>query len=148
MSIKNLGIAVLFSTIAAGCSFKSARIPSAAIPFAEADYQVMGKTKAETCSSYILGIDWGHLFSNQAATIPVAAGGFSLPFVGGGNSEERRAMYMALEKMPKATHLLDPRFEGSVKGLVLGRPIFGERCATVHAHGVRIEEKPFSRLND
>jgi len=149
MNVKNFGLAVLFAAFAVGCSFKSARIPSAPIPFAEADYSVMGKTKAETCGAYIFGIDWGHLFSNQGASIPIAAGGIGLPFIKNGNMEERRAMFMALEKMPKATHLLDPRFEGTVKGLIIGgRPIFGERCATVHARGVRIEEKPFSRLND
>ncbi|MEO0606226.1 MAG: hypothetical protein AAF211_32655, partial [Myxococcota bacterium] len=147
--VKNIGMAIVFATLASACSFKNARIPTAQIPFAEADYKVMGKTKAETCGAYIFGIDWGHLFTNQAATLPVAGGLIPLPFIGGGNREERRAMFMALEKMPKATHLLEPRFEGSTKGLIIGGlPLFGERCATVHARGVRVEETPFSRLND
>lgn len=148
MNLKKIGLALVVATLASACTLKSARIPTAAIPFAEADYQVLGKTKAETCSAYILGIDWGHLFSNQSANVPIA-GGLPIPILGGGTPEERRAMFMALEKMPKATHLLEPRFEGSAKGLLMGRrPIFGERCATVHAHGVQIAEKPFSRLND
>ncbi len=148
MNIKHIGLALIFTAFASACTFKNARIPTAAIPFAEADYKVMGKTKAETCGAYIFGIDWGHLFSNQSAVAPVS-GVPILPFIGGTNREQRRAMFMALEKMPKATHLLEPRFEGSVKGLILGGlPIFGERCATVHARGVRVEETPFSRLND
>lgn len=148
MNVKNIGLALAITVFAAACSFKNARIPTAAIPFAEADYSVMGKTKAETCGAYIFGIDWGHLFTNQGASLPVV--GPAIPFISGtGNREQRRALFMALEKMPKATHLLEPRFEGSVKGLIIaGTPIFGERCATVHARGVRVDEKPFSRLND
>ncbi|MEN0067094.1 MAG: hypothetical protein AAGA48_33495, partial [Myxococcota bacterium] len=146
MNFKNVGLAIVFAAFAGACSFKSAKIPTAPIPFAEADYTVMGKTKAETCGAYIFGIDFGHLFTNQGAALPSALPAIPFLPVPAGNREERRALYMALEKMPKATHLLSPRTEGSFKGLgTVGVPVFGERCATVHARGVKVAERPFSR---
>lgn len=132
-----------------GCSLKGAQVPSADIPFAEADYTLMGKTSAESCGTYILGIDWGHLFKNESAS---TTGGDALPIplpIGGGTAEQKRALYDALEKMPDATHLLEPRVESSFSGVgTIGLPMFGKRCAMVHAHGVKISDKAFSRLND
>lgn len=149
---------ILFGFVLAGlsgCALKGAKVPGAHIPFAEADYTVMGKTTADTCGTYIFGIDWGHLFTNQGAyrSAPEAVGAFglpfSLPFLSGASPEERRAMYLALEMIPDATHLLEPRVETTVTGLSpYGVPLFGKRCATVHARGVKIGDKAFSRLND
>lgn len=118
-----------------GCAMKSANIPSANIPFADAGYTVLGETTEESCGSYVLGIDFGHLFSDQGASA-----GWSI--LSTDTPESSRALYAALAKIPEATHLLDTRVETESTGILLGRPIFGQRCATVHAWGVKIDERP------
>jgi hypothetical protein len=128
----------------AGCTYKYHTVPEAAPEFAKADYRVLGKTNHEECGTYILAIDFGHLFANQRGTrlsnSPIAG----IPFIGGGGSpEEARALYHALDKMPEATHLLAHRTHTTSTGLVFfGTPIFGQRCAAVEARGVKIGEKP------
>lgn len=153
MNFRMITMALVVAGLSA-CSFKGGRVPGAGIPFAEADYKVMGKTTADTCGTYIFGIDFGHLFTNQGAyrSAPESGGGlfsFAIPFISGGTPEEARATYLALEMIPDATHLLEPRVETTFSGV--GNtllPLFGKRCATVHARGVQVQEKPFSRLND
>lgn len=133
-----------------GCALKGAKIPGAPIPWADAGYTIMGKTTEEACGAYIFGIDFGHLFANQAASVTAASGGeggigaiLAMLPVGGGSKEEARALYHALDKIPEATHLLDIRAESSFTGIgTLGFPAFGQRCATVHARGVKIDERP------
>lgn len=133
----------------AGCSFKNHSIPGAAPEFAKADYTVLGKTNHEECGTYILGIDWGHLLSNQSGgrMAPESSAGGIAAILGslmGGSREESRAMYHALDKMPEATHLLAHRTHTTSTGLVIaGTPFFGQRCAAVEARGVKIGDKPF-----
>ena len=129
----------------AGCALKSAQIPSADIPFAKAGYTVLGETTEEACGTYILFIDWGHLFADEGGSVKAGGDLTALlsSFTGGGSPESSRALYHALEKIPEATHLLDTRVESSVTGLApFGFPMFGQRCATVHARGVKIDERP------
>ncbi|MDG1481440.1 MAG: hypothetical protein P8R54_17730 [Myxococcota bacterium] len=133
--MKNTVLIAAAALMLSGCALKSASIPSADIPFADAGYTILGETTEESCGSYILGIDFGHLFSDQGASA-----GWSL--ISSGTPESSRALYAALAKIPEATHLLDTRIENESTGLVLGRPIFGQRCATVHAWGVKIDERP------
>lgn len=139
-----LAAAVLSSL--AGCTLKGARAPQAPIPFADAGFTVMGQTTEEACGAYVLGIDWGHLFNNQGASLSApVTGGFTLPAlpIGGPTPEEKRALYHALDKIPDATHVLDVRAETKTVGFApMGFPIFGQRCATVHARGVKIDERP------
>lgn len=119
----------------AGCTLKYHTIPEARPEFAKADYRVLGKTNHEECGTYVLALDFGHMFSNQRGT-RLGSGPF-------GSAEQRRALYHALDKMPEATHLLAHRTHTTSTGLVLaGRPIFGQRCAAVEARGVKIGEKP------
>lgn len=131
-----------------GCALKGAKIPGAPIPWADAGYTIMGKTTEEACGAYIFGIDFGHLFANQGAGVTAAAGGSPLDAIMGmlpigGSKEEARALYHALDKIPEATHLLDIRAESSWTGLgTMSLPLFGQRCATVHARGVKIDERP------
>ena len=139
------GMVAAFSL--SGCGMKTRTIPEAGIPFASADYRVLGSTSAEACGTYILGIDFPHLFDDtQGRTSASSANPFSaiiglLPNAGG--PEAGRALYDALEKMPEATNLYAPRIETRASGLLfLGRPIFGQRCATVEARGVKIGTGP------
>ncbi|NOY26179.1 MAG: lipoprotein [Oligoflexia bacterium] len=142
--MRKILIAAAALTALTGCSLKGAHAPQAAIPFADAGFTVMGQTTEEACGTYIF-IDWGHLFANQSATLSAPTGGFSLsalPIVGPG-PEEKRALYHALDKIPDATHVLDVRAESKTTGFApFGWPVFGSRCATVHARGVKIDERP------
>lgn len=142
-----LSVAVTAALLGGGCTMKKHSVPVAAPEFAKADYTVLGKTNHEECGTYILGIDFGHLFSNQkASTTAGASGGLAgilLGFVGSGSKEESRALYHALDKMPEATHLLAHRAHTTSSGVLFGSyPIFGERCVSVEARGVKIGEKP------
>jgi uncharacterized protein YceK len=127
-----------------GCALKTADIPGADIPFAKAGYTVLGETTEESCGNYILGIDFGHLFSDQGGSVKSAdALPIPIPIPFGSSPEGSRALFAALEKIPEATHLLDTRTETESSGILLaGHPIFGQRCTTVHAWGVKIDERP------
>ena len=129
-----------------GCALKGAAIPGAPIPWADAGFTVMGKTTEEACGSYVFGIDFGHLFANQGASVKASSSNplsMLTALVSGGTAEESRALYHALDKIPDATHLLDVRSESSFAGIgTIGLPLFGQRCATVHARGVKIDERP------
>ncbi len=140
-----LSLALVFST---GCNLRHLAVPGAPIPFAKANYVVMPNTNAEECGTYIFGIDWAHLFANESASISTAqasSGGSILgALLGNGmGPEASRALYMALDKIPEATHLLSPRVHTTTTGLViLGHPIFGTRCSIVDARGVIIGKTP------
>jgi hypothetical protein len=129
-----------------GCSFTDASIPKAPIEMARSDYTLLGETTAEDCGTYILGIDFGHLFSNEEAAVGGSAARSSsflrvlLPFLGVFRTPEPgRALYKALAKIPNANFLIEPRVKVEKSGfLVFGWPIFGERCASVTAESVEI----------
>jgi len=155
LPLKRFIIALTAVATLAGCNLKGSSIPGAAIPFAKADYTIMGATNAEECGTYIVGIDFVHIFKNEGAV--VAPGTFTLDDVGGAigagattgrlSPEGSRALYYALEKMPEATHLLAPRVNVEITGIPMGpspyAPIlFGKRCASVEAHGVKIGARP------
>ncbi len=130
------------------CSYKASHLPGAGLPFAEVNYQVLGSTNAEECGTYIIGIDFAHLFSNEGAAS--AGGGDIFQALGSyvtltvRSPEAARALYYALEKMPEATHLLSPRVHTTVDGPIapMGIPIFAKRCATVEARGIKIGSGP------
>lgn len=140
-----LSTAVMVVLLGSGCTLKTHSAPIAAPEFAKADYTVLGKTNHEECGTYIF-LDWAHLFSNQKASTSSGDGinGLISGLVSGGSREESRALYHALDKMPEATHLLAHRAHTTSSGVLLfgGRPLFGERCASVEARGVKIGEKP------
>ena len=152
--MKRLALVAVALIVTTACALKGSSVPGASIDFAKADYTVLGATNAEECGTYILGIDWGHLFKNEGAMI--APGTFTLNgsaglALGMHNAllapEGRRALYMSLEKMPDATHLLAPRVNVDVKGVPLGPSpyaplLFGQRCVTVEARGVKIGDRP------
>ena len=146
--MKRAMLALLPLALLGGCTFKYHTIPEAAPEFAKADYRVLGKTNHEECGTYILGIDFAHLFSNQAGTRISTDPISGIPLIGGllggaGSPEESRSLYHALDKMPEATHLLAHRTHTTTSGVVFfGMPIFGQRCAAVEARGVKIGEKP------
>ncbi|MBM4369503.1 MAG: hypothetical protein FJ102_25040 [Deltaproteobacteria bacterium] len=164
--MRNLAIAAAAFAVLAGCSYKNHNAPGfgpSGSRFASADYSVLGETSAEACGTYVFGIDFGHLFVDKAGQASVAGGGegalaiLGLPSAalgailgGGGNPEEQRALYEALDKMPEATHLAARRTHVTTDGLTLGKfgtPIFGKRCATIVAHGVKMGKGPVPNAN-
>jgi len=157
--VRDLAVAAAAFTVLAGCSYKNHLAPPfgpSGSRFASVDYTVLGETSAEACGTYVFGIDFGHLFVDKAgasgdgAADPISA---LLGVVGalmGGNPEEARALYEALDKMPEATHLAAHRTHVTSDGLTLGKfgpPIFGERCATIVAHGVKMGKGPVPNAN-
>ncbi|MCB9791817.1 MAG: hypothetical protein H6741_03735 [Alphaproteobacteria bacterium] len=152
--MKRFVLASLALALATGCAMKGRTIPGAPIPFAKADYTVLGATTAEECGSYLFGINIAALFKNEGAMI--TPGTFTLDGTAGLGAaavntatltaEGSKALYMALEKMPDATHLLAPRVYVEANGITLGPShavvLFGKRCATVEARGVKIGDKP------
>jgi hypothetical protein len=136
-----------------GCSYKGASIPNAGLPMASANYEIMGKTKASDCGTYVFGIDIPHLLSSNNAAVSASAAGSPVAALisavtGGGGAEESRALYIALEKIPKATHLVDVRIENDVTGIApFHTPFFAKRCATVHARGVKLGSGPVPNAN-
>jgi hypothetical protein len=131
--------------LGSGCTYKQHAIPTMNPEPAKADYTVLGKTNHEECGTYIFSIDWKHLFRNQSAKATAANWSHRGPHSMNLNPESSRALYHALDKMPEATHLLASRVHTTGSGLLIGtRPLFGERCASVEARGVRIGEKPLA----
>jgi hypothetical protein len=126
--------------LATGCGLKNREIVAAPLPFASVNYTVLGPTSADACGIYVLGIDFGHLVRDRSAKV---SGGSILGLRSRPNAEERRALYDALDKMPEATNLYAPRFEDNVTGFSpFGVPVFGQRCASVVAHGVQLGSGP------
>ena len=143
---------VLSALLLSGCNLKSHTIPGAPLPFASVNYTVMGATSAEACGTYIFGIDFGHLFVDQAGSSGGGGGGdpisMLLGMLGGGSPESARALYDAMEKMPEATNLYAPKVQETVTGFSpFGVPIFGKRCSTVEARGVKLGTGPVPNAN-
>lgn len=144
MAYRTLILSVLVGfmlTVGVGCSFNHANVPEADIPFAAADYELGDRVSQESCNTYILGIDFSALFGSDTATVPTGASALPIPLpIGGVAPEVSEAMYMAVEKMPDATHVVRPRTHVSTNGLVaFGTPIFGKRCGKVEAHSATIK---------
>jgi hypothetical protein len=132
----------LFAMVGTGCSFNHANVPNAPIEFAASDYELGDKVSQETCNTYILGINFAGLFGSDTATVPSPASALPIPLPGSGAAPEvTEAMYMAVQKMPNATHVVQPRTHVSMSGLTLGSafPIFGKRCGKVEAHSATVK---------
>lgn len=138
----NRFVAIACAIALAGCALKGQSLPGFQPDWASADYTVLGRTNYEECGTYVF-IDWGHLFVNESAAATSANPIAGLLPGPGNTAEAKRALYHALDKVPEATHLLEPRVHVQWNGFGVG-PIFlfGRRCATVEAHGVRIGDRP------
>ena len=142
MKTKMLALALAPALLlASGCSFLHSTAPDAAIPFARADYKLKGQTAAKECGTYIFGINWGALFSDETASTRGLGGGFFGALFGGGagTREEQAAFWDALKKMPGATHVMKSQVRNTFSGFgTVGFPLFGKRCAEVVAHAVHM----------
>jgi len=128
----------LVTLLVGSCTIKNATIPGADIPFAEADFKILGVTSAESCGTYFAGINPATLVNNQSGDVSGLDVEGTLVF-GSLSSESRDAIFSALGKMPSATHLLSPRIKTVTTGWVMGPFIMlGKRCAEVTAWGVKL----------
>jgi hypothetical protein len=145
---------LLAAVLLSGCNLKYHAFPGATpgtpgFRFASVDYQIMGATTAEACGTYIIGIDFGHLFVDQEGSASGGGGGspidaiLAMAGVGGADAEVKRATYDALEKMPEASHLIPIKVHETVTGIApFGFPLFGQRCAEIEARGLKIGRGP------
>lgn len=147
-------VALASLVLLAGCNLKYHTFPDAPLPFASVNYNVMGATSAEACGTYILGIDWGHLLTDQEGSASASGGGspiaaiMSMLPVGGASPEAARAIYDALQKMPEATNLYAPKVHTTVTGFSpFGMPFFGKRCVELEARGVKLGTGPVPNAN-
>lgn len=115
---------------------------------------MLGETSAEACGTYVFAIDFGHLFTDKAGNATFGEPDPILLILSGllsaSTPEEARALYEALDKMPEATNLAQYRRHVTNDGLTLGKfgpPIFGRRCATIVAHGVKMGKGPVPNGN-
>jgi hypothetical protein len=152
--MKNVLLAFAAMATLGGCNLKYHTFPAAPLRFASVDYDVLGATSAEACGTYIFGIDFGHLFTDNQGSASGGGGGDPISMIigmlpiGGPSAEEGRAMYDALEKMPEATNLYAPKVHTTVTGISpFGTPIFGQRCVEVEARGVKLGKGPVPNAN-
>ncbi len=120
-------MAVLVAAIGfiSGCTSmsKDTRIIAAqGIRLVPIDYTVIGDTAAEDTRTYILGVDFAHIFKDVlAANVDQTTGRGILDTILAPKEDmaKRGALYKALEKIPQADRLLDPRWTVEVKDMIL-----------------------------
>ncbi|MCB9686916.1 MAG: hypothetical protein H6735_17890 [Alphaproteobacteria bacterium] len=131
MTLRALPLLVL-----GACATRVHHVPELKAAWSEGPWVVEGRVRTESCAIYILAVDWPHLFADQRARVDGAA---LRPPWSRVVPEERRALYDAMQRLPDATHVLAPRGHVETVGVsILGRPLFGERCAAVDVTGVRL----------
>ncbi len=90
------------------------------------DYDVIGDTAAEETRTYILGIDFAHIFSDEmAASVEEDTNiGFIYTLMAPPEDKVKRgAMYKALEKVPQADRILEPRWTVEVNDMLFVKKI-------------------------
>ena len=133
--MKKLLMVLLAGGLVFGCASTHESVPTAGIPFADAEYDISGDTAGEECANSIIGLYWGYLFTSDSGTMR-SAGGMGLPipsfgpFVSGPRSV---ALRKAMDKVPNATHATAIRANTEKKGIPF---IFMNHCEKVHTRGV------------
>ena len=86
------------------------------------DYEVIGDTAAQDTRTYILGIDFAHLFNDELAANIDENTDKGLMYKLLAPKEDKAkcgALYKALEKVPQADRLLEPRWSVEVKDFIV-----------------------------
>jgi hypothetical protein len=89
------------------------------------DYELIGDTAAEETRIYILGFDFAHLFTDELATYieEDKTGSFSSLFSATESTAKRGALYKALEKVPQADRLLEPRWTVQINDYIVYKKV-------------------------
>jgi hypothetical protein len=116
--------------IISGCNSMSKEtrvIATQGIRLVPVDYEVIGDTAAEDSRTFVLGIDFEHLFfSNKIAAYideGIDNGFFSRLFSSNEETVKRGAMYKALEKLPHADRIIEPRWTIDVNSMIVVKKI-------------------------
>ena len=133
----------IVSSFVFGCSTRNTAAPGSGIsgqlePF---EKEITGWLTAEHCSTYIFGL---RIPDERPSEPPGKRVGYLSGSIVIGSAVPNRdasdALFQAIHKDLRATHLVGPRFDVHSTGFPLfgTYPIFGQRCATVRALGVSI----------
>ncbi len=99
------------------------------LDLAKADYTIGNNTVGKACKTRLFGVIWSDLMESNQGYLP----GYWF------NHVASAAVYDALNKIPDATYVVEPRFEVTSTGLF---PLFGEQCVTVRARAVTLGNGP------
>ena len=96
-------------------------IPTQGLRLVPIDYTVIGDTAAEASRTSIFFIDFEHLFSDQYAQHISEE---SAPFFDSIEvMAKRAALYKALQKVPQADRLIEPRWTVKVNNFIIGKTV-------------------------
>ncbi|HCH67006.1 MAG: hypothetical protein CL927_19220 [Deltaproteobacteria bacterium] len=153
--MKRILLVLAMLSVGSGCKY-SARtnntVSANGLQLAEADYEVLDWVDAKACATYIffLRIPEKDEDEKGGKREGIISAGSILGGGGAPDPDSADALYGALVKMPEATHLINPRYtvqsSGFLAGL-LGRPMFGRRCAKVRARGLSLGAGPYFEPN-
>ncbi len=118
-----------FVSFMIGCTSmsKDTRIIAAqGIRLVPMDYDVIGDTAAEETRTYVFGIDFDHIFNEQMAASVDEETNKGILFALLAPPEDkvkRGAMFKALEKVPQADRILEPRWTVEVVDMLIVKKI-------------------------
>lgn len=116
--LRHLVLVALAAGFLIGCATANREIPVLRLPPVPVDYEVIGDTTAEDVRTAIFLIDFEHLFSDiktGSVSASASAAGNALEafreFLGNlETSAKKAAVHKAVEKIPEADALLEPRY--------------------------------------
>lgn len=110
------GIIIIISAgmiILTGCTSMSNDIkviPTQGLKLVPIDYTVIGDTTAEESRVSVFGVDWEHLFYDEAARNITDIAIPSPFFITLDYKAKQGALYKALQKVPQADRIIEPRW--------------------------------------
>ena len=92
------------------CSANSRLMKTVNLPHVPINYEVIGDTTAEETRTQILFVDWEHLFADSQGMLTGLSSGLSFTesIV---DKAKKGALYKALQKIPEADKLIEPRWQ-------------------------------------
>ena len=139
---KSILVLVVFAaaSLVIGCTSMSKDtrvIATQGVRLVPIDYEVIGDTAAQDTRTYILGVDFAHLFNDEmAASVEENTDQGLLNKLLGPIEEKskRGAMYKALEKLPQADRILEPRWTVEVKDFIVYKTVTVKMTAKAIAY--------------
>jgi len=97
-------------------------IPTQGLRLVPIDFTVIGDTTAEESRTEMFMVDWAHLFNDQGARH--VSEETSAPFFESLELKAKRAaLYKALQKVPQADRLIEPRWTVKVQNMILMKTV-------------------------
>ncbi|HNT27623.1 MAG TPA: hypothetical protein PKH10_05500 [bacterium] len=116
-------VALTFAAIMlSGCTTAYQAISQQYLTPLPVDYEIIGTTMAESERTQVFWVEWAYLFHDEQADI-TNRGSFNA-FLGGIIEDTKAAaLYAALEKMPDADKLIEPRYKIEVTNFLIGKTV-------------------------